>query len=218
LRYDGSVPERIEPIGYVQTTFTFEDEGEDSAELSNLRQLHESLAPYLDVPRLRQLVAERSDIYAALRSDRPPAEVLALMDTLAALLRPSPTEQIRNPRDAVALLMVTMGHLDQEELRTILLDTKNRVQDIVTVYRGSVNTTLIRAGEVYKAALRRNSAAIIVSHNHPSTDVTPSPEDVLVTRQIVEAGAILDIDCLDHLIIGRGAWCSLRERGLGFTQ
>jgi DNA repair protein RadC len=98
------------------------------------------------------------------------------------------------------------------------LDTKNRVQDIVTVYRGSLNTSLIRVGEVYKAALRRNSAGIIVAHNHPSADVTPSPEDVLVTRKIVEAGAILDVDCLDHLIIGRGTWLSMRERGLGFTK
>jgi DNA repair protein RadC len=215
--YDYCVPERFEPTGYVQRSFTFEEEVGDSAELAHLRQLHESLTPYLDVSRLRELVAERSDIYAALRSDRPPAEVLALMDTLAALLRPSPAEQIRDPSDAVALLMITMGHLDQEELRTVLLDTKNRVQDVVTVYRGSLNTSLIRVGEVYKAALRRNSAAIIVAHNHPSADVTPSPEDVLVTRQIVEAGAILDIDCLDHLIIGRGTWLSMRERGLGFT-
>jgi DNA repair protein RadC len=212
------VPERLDPTSYVQRSFAFEEEIEDSAELSNLRQFHESLAPYLDVPHLRQLVAERGDIYAALRSERPPAEVLALMDTLAALLRPSPAEKIRTPSDAVGLLMVQMGHLDQEELRTILLDTKNRVQDIVTVYRGSLNTSLIRAGEVYKAAVRRNSAAIILAHNHPSGDPNPSPEDVLVTRQIVEAGIILDVECLDHLIIGRGTWCSMRERGLGFRE
>jgi DNA repair protein RadC len=79
-----------------------------------------------------------------------------------------------------------------------------------------LNTSLIRVGEVFKAALQRNSAAIIVCHNHPSADPTPSPEDVLVTREIVQAGKLLDCEVLDHLIIGQGRWVSLRERGLGF--
>jgi len=112
-----------------------------------------------------------------------------------------------------------MGHLDQEEMRTVLLDSKNRVQDIVTVYRGSLNASLIRVGEVYKAALRRNSASIILAHNHPSGEPDPpSPEDVLVTVKIVEAGELLDVPCLDHLVIGRGKWLSMREKGLGFTR
>ena len=88
----------------------------------------------------------------------------------------------------------------------------------MTVYRGSLNASLIRVGEVYKEALRRNSAAIIVAHNHPSGDVTPSPEDVLVTREIVQAGKLLDCDVLDHLIIGQGRFVSLRERQLGFSS
>jgi DNA repair protein RadC len=87
----------------------------------------------------------------------------------------------------------------------------------VTVYRGSLNSSLIRVGEIYKGALRRNSAAVIVAHNHPSGDPTPSLEDVLVTRQIVEAGRLLDLDCLDHLVIGHGIWVSMRQRGLGFS-
>src|SRR5262245_32484811 len=97
-----------------------------------------------------------------------------------------------------------MGHLDHEELRTVLLDTKNHLQDVVTVYKGSLNASLVRVGEVYKEALRRNSAALTVAHNHPSSDPTPSPEDVLVTREIVQAGKLLDVDCLDHLVIGQG--------------
>jgi DNA repair protein RadC len=124
--------------------------------------------------------------------------------------------QIRSPTDAADLLMLEMGHLDQEHLRTVLLDTKNRVQHVATIYIGSVNSALIRIGEVFKDAIRRNSTALIVAHNHPSGDPTPSPEDILVTRQIVEAGKLLDIDVLDHLIIGRGRWVSMRERGLGF--
>jgi DNA repair protein RadC len=113
--------------------------------------------------------------------------------------------------------MADMGHLDQEELRTVLLDTKNRIQDIVTVYQGSLNASMVRVGEVFKAAIRWNSAALIVAHNHPSSDPTPSPEDVLVTRQIVDAGKLLDVEVLDHLVVGQGRWVSMRERGLGFS-
>jgi hypothetical protein len=212
--YDGEVKNSENLLGLIQTDFLSAIEEEPAQEPVHLRRLHESLAPYIDVPSLRRLVAERCDITEALRQPDPPAEVHALMSTLAALLRPRSREQIKSPVDVVGLLMIEMGHLDQEELRTVLLDTKNRVQDIVTIYRGSLNASLIRVGEVYKAALKRNSAAIIVAHNHPSGDVTPSPEDVLVTREIVSAGILLDVDCLDHLIIGPDKWCSMRERGL----
>ena len=126
--------------------------------------------------------------------------------------------QIKSPADAAGLLMLEMSHLDQEHLRTVLLDTKNRVQAISTVYVGSLNASIIRVGEVFKEALRRNSAALIVVHNHPSGDPTPSPEDVLVTREIVAAGVLLDVEVLDHLVIGQGRFVSLRERGLGFAK
>jgi len=123
---------------------------------------------------------------------------------------------IRSPADVATLLMVEMSHLDQEHLRTVLLDTKNRVQQINTVYIGSLNSATIRVGEVFKEAVRRNSAGIIVVHNHPSGEATPSIDDIEVTRQLVAAGRLLDIELLDHLIIGRGQYVSLRERGLGF--
>ncbi len=147
------------------------------------------------------------------------ATIKAALEIGRRLLLAGPEErlQIRSPADAAALLMVEMGHLDQEHLRAVLLDTKNRVQQITTIYIGSVNSAMIRVGEVYKEAIRRNSAALIVAHNHPSGDPTPSPEDILVTRQIVEAGKLLDVECLDHLVIGRGRYVSMRERGLGFT-
>jgi DNA repair protein RadC len=207
-----------ESLGYIQTDFFTQFEHDPPLESIHLRRLHESLAPYIDVPHLRRLVAEQRDITEALRTPDPPPEVHALIGTLAALLRPRSAEQIKSPSDVVGLLMVEMGYLDQEELRTVLLDTKNRVQDVVTIYRGSLNASLIRVGEVYKAALKRNSAAIIVAHNHPSGDVNPSPEDVLVTREIVSAGVLLDVECLDHLVIGQGKWFSMRERGLGFSR
>ncbi|NWG22493.1 MAG: DNA repair protein RadC [Chloroflexi bacterium] len=126
--------------------------------------------------------------------------------------------QIRSPGDAAQLMQIEMSHLDQEQLRAICLDTKNRVQKIQTVYVGSLNTSMVRIGEVFKEAVRLNSAAIIVVHNHPSGDPSPSPEDVLVTRQMIEAGRLLDIDLLDHLVIGAGRFVSMRERGLGFAK
>ena len=99
-----------------------------------------------------------------------------------------------------------------------LLDTKNRVLGTPTIYIGSLNTSLIRVGELFRNAIRANCASVIVCHNHPSGDVSPSPEDVAVTRQIVEAGKLLDIEVLDHIILGRnGRFASLKERGLGFS-
>nr|WP_165774565.1 DNA repair protein RadC [Candidatus Viridilinea mediisalina] len=147
------------------------------------------------------------------------ATVKAALEIGRRLLLAGPDErmQIKSPADAATLLMVEMGHLDQEHLRAVLLDTKNRVQQVATIYIGSVNSAQIRIGEIFKEAIRRNSAALIVAHNHPSGDPTPSPEDVLVTRQIVEAGKLLDVECLDHLVIGHGRYVSMRERGLGFT-
>jgi hypothetical protein len=184
------------------------------------RKLREALAAYhLDLPTLRFLASEGGDVRRAVRSggDLPP-EIATLLDLLATLLRPSPREQVKSPADVAALLMIEMSHLDQEELRVVLLDTKNRIQRIETVYRGSLNTSLVRVGEIYKAAIRLNSAALIVVHNHPSGDPTPSPEDVIVTRQIVEAGALFDVEPLDHLVIGQGRYISMREKGLGFPK
>jgi DNA repair protein RadC len=126
--------------------------------------------------------------------------------------------QIKSPTDVANLLLLEMSHLDQEQLRVVLLDTKNRVQAISTVYVGSVNSAQIRVGEVFRDAVRRNSTALVVAHNHPSGDPSPSPEDILVTRQLVEAGKLLDIELLDHLILGRGKYVSMRERGAGFPR
>ena len=89
---------------------------------------------------------------------------------------------------------------------------------VVTVYVGSLNAAMVRVGEVFKAALAWNSAALIVVHNHPSGDPTPSTEDVLITQQIVAAGKLLDVDVLDHLVIGQGRYTSMREKGLGFAR
>ncbi len=124
--------------------------------------------------------------------------------------------------------MLDMGLLEQEQLWVILLNTKNYIVDtcagagIVRLYQGSTNASLVRVAEVFRDAIRRNCTAIIIAHNHPSSDPSPSPEDVRLTRQIRDAGQILDtcagagIELLDHLIIARHRWVSLKERGLGF--
>ncbi|PKN93031.1 MAG: hypothetical protein CVU44_11405 [Chloroflexi bacterium HGW-Chloroflexi-6] len=110
-----------------------------------------------------------------------------------------------------------MQALEQEHLRVMLLDRRNRVMEIVDLYRGSVSSSQIRVGEIFREAVRKNASAIIVAHNHPSGDPTPSPDDVAVTRAILQAGKLLDVDVLDHLVIGQGCWVSLKERGLGFS-
>ncbi len=110
-----------------------------------------------------------------------------------------------------------MSALEQEHLRVMLLDRRNRVLDTVEIYKGSVNSSQMRVGEIFKEAIRQNASALIVIHNHPSGDPTPSPDDVAVTRAIVQAGKLLDMDVLDHMVIGQGKWVSLKERGLGFV-
>jgi DNA repair protein RadC len=145
-------------------------------------------------------------------------QIKAALELGKRLLIAAPQErpQVRSPADVANLLMMEMGLLEQESLRTVLLDTKNFVLRVHTVYTGSLNTAVVRVGEVFREAIRANSAALILAHNHPSGDPTPSPEDVRVTEAIVEAGALLDIRVLDHLIIGRNRYVSLKERGLGF--
>jgi len=97
------------------------------------------------------------------------------------------------------------------------LDTRNRMLDVIEIYHGSLNSSMVRVGELFKPALQRNAASILIAHNHPSTDPTPSPEDVSVTRAIVQAGKLLDVTVVDHLVIGLSRWVSLKEKGLGFS-
>lgn len=125
--------------------------------------------------------------------------------------------QIRSPGDAADMMLQEMGALEQEELRVMLLDTRNYIIAIETIYRGSVNSSIVRTAEVFREAIRRNSSAVIVFHNHPSGVPEPSPEDVSVTRTIIEAGNLLDVTVLDHIVIGRARYVSLKERGLGFA-
>lgn len=148
------------------------------------------------------------------------AEIQAAVELGRRMSITAPMEKVRihSPADAAGLLQYEMSLLEQEHLRVILLDTRNQVKRIENIYVGSLNSAVVRVGELFRPAIRHNAAALILVHNHPSGDPSPSSEDVRVTREVVKAGKLLDIDVLDHLVIGRGRFVSLKERGLGFSD
>ncbi len=127
------------------------------------------------------------------------------------------TLTIQSPEEAATLIIIEMSCLEREQLRILTLNTRNRLLNMHLIYQGSLNSSQVRVGELFKPAILENAASIIVAHNHPSGDATPSPDDVAVTRAIVEAGKLLDIDVLDHLVIAGGKFVSLKQRGLGFS-
>lgn len=128
--------------------------------------------------------------------------------------------QLRSPADVANYLMASVyfpfEECVQEELHTLILDTKNYARYEVTNLLGSLNTTVVRVGELFREPIRHSGASIVIAHNHPSGDPTPSPEDVHVTELVVQAGELLGISVLDHLVIGKNKYVSLKERGLGF--
>jgi len=134
-----------------------------------------------------------------------------------AILSPDQRPQIASPDDVANLVRIEMAALEQEQLRVVLLDTKHRVLSIRTVYQGSVNQAQVRVAEVYRDAVRQNAVALVAVHNHPSGDPTPSAADVALTAELDRAGKLLDVELLDHLVIGQGRWVSLRRLGLGFA-
>ena len=148
------------------------------------------------------------------------ARILAAIQLGQRLASPPDLERIviNCPEDAADLVQYEMSTLDQEELRVIILNPRNHVIKIVTIYRGSLNSSQVRVGEIFRPAIKLNAAAIIVVHNHPSSDPSPSPDDLALTREIFKAGRLLDTQVLDHLIIGGNSFVSLNRRGLGFEE
>ena len=126
-------------------------------------------------------------------------------------------KRITSPTDAANHFMPLMQGLEQEHLMVLTLNTRNGILGTHTIYKGSLNSSIVRIAEVFKYAMRDNAAAIIIAHNHPSGDPSPSPEDIKVTRQLVQAGKLMDIDVLDHVVVGHQQYISLKERGLGFN-
>lgn len=174
-------------------------------EIGGLTGLHR--ASLVDLCRVRGIgAAKASQLAAAVELGRR-----------LAVSTPEDRPAVKSPADAANLLMYQLAALEQEYLFVLLLDTRNRVIGRpVEVYHGSLNSSLVRVGEVFRHAIKANAAGVIVAHNHPSGDPAPSPEDVAVTRAFVAAGKLLDIEVLDHLVIGQQRFVSLKERGLGF--
>ena len=131
-------------------------------------------------------------------------------------LHPEDRAVIRGPEDVANLLAAEMSLLDQEHLRVVLLDSKNHVTGVTEIYVGNVNSSVVRAAEVFRPAIRDNSVGIVVVHNHPSGDPSPSPEDIAMTEDLKSAGDLLGIELMDHVILGGQRHVSLKERGLGF--
>jgi DNA repair protein RadC len=148
------------------------------------------------------------------------AQVVAAFELGRRLLADWPTGRwtIRGPSDVAERLILQMGRLEREELRVVLLDTKNHVLRVSTVYQGNVSASLVRVGELFRDAVRLNAAGLILVHNHPSGDPTPSPDDLHLTAEALAAGRLLDIALLDHLVIGHDAYASMRDRGISFDR
>jgi len=185
---------------------------------------------FSDLELPQRLLAETNGLPGLLRAplsdlvqfrgigDKRACQLKAILELGRRAMTASPAErlQVKSPADAAGYMMLEMAGLEQEELRVMILSSKNHIIRTVTVYRGSVNTAVMRIGELFREAIRVNGVAAIVFHNHPSGDPTPSAEDVAVTRQIADAGKLLGVELLDHLIIGEQRFVSLKERGLGF--
>jgi DNA repair protein RadC len=125
---------------------------------------------------------------------------------------------VRSPRDVGERLVPQMGFLEREELRVVLLNTRNAVLRMVTVYQGNVSSSLVRIAELFRDAVRLNATGLILVHNHPSGDPTPSPDDLRLTAETLAAGRLLDVQVLDHLIVAGNGFVSLRDRGVAFDR
>ena len=182
--------------------------------------MREVTQDYLQIPLIDQTTTARPSGTKAQKHkvERTLSEIRKLHEELNSQLYARPTERpvIHSPSDAYNILVCFLGNLDHEELWVLNLDTRNRVMSMTALYKGSVNASQVRVGEVFRQAITDNSPAIILSHNHPSGDPSPSPDDVAVTRSIIQAGKLLDIEVLDHIVVTCTGYVSLKERGLGF--
>ena len=148
------------------------------------------------------------------------AQLIAAVELGKRTVHAQPPERriIRSPEDVYALLFADMALLDREQLRVVLLSTRNEVLSVREVYRGNVSSALVRVAEVFSDAVREGCPSIIVVHNHPSGDPTPSAADAALTKELVDAGKLLGVEVLDHIIIARDGHKSLKDLKLGFEQ
>jgi DNA repair protein RadC len=149
------------------------------------------------------------------RAEKAMQKLHRIQEELNAIYEnPSQRPQILSPQTCDELLRPFFEHLDHEEFWVLVLDIKNRVKKIVKLYQGTVSSSNIRIAEIFRQAIIENSPTIVIAHNHPSGDPTPSPEDIVLTRAIIEAGKFLDIKVLDHLIIGKNRYLSFKQEKL----
>ena len=152
-------------------------------------------------------------------SEAKACQILAALELGRRFVSLAPEERamVNCPEDVVNLLSAEMSSLDQEHLRVLLLNTRNEVTGIEEIYIGNVNSSVVRPAEVFRPGIRANATSILVVHNHPSGDPTPSGADVSITRELVEAGKLLGMELLDHIVIGSGQrYVSMKEARLGF--
>ncbi len=125
----------------------------------------------------------------------------------------APRLYLTGPEDVADMFMREMAALDREHFRAVLLNTKNRILGVRTISIGSLNASIVHAREVFKAAVAESAQAIVLVHNHPSGLPEPSTEDIVVTERLAEAGRILGIEILDHIVLGSQGFVSLKEMG-----
>lgn len=146
------------------------------------------------------------------------AQLLAAVELGKRVVHAEPAERrvIHSSHDVYALMFADMALLEQEELKVVLLSARNDVICVKDVYKGSVATIGVRIGEVFRDAVREGCPAIVAVHNHPSGDPTPSSQDAVLTKQMIESGRLLGIELLDHVIIGRQNFVSMKDRKIAF--
>lgn len=187
--------------------------GEKSAKQREkaLQLIQRLLAEHKDTPAI--LSADVHELFAHEFDAKLAHRLVALFELHRRLARPVDQRcQIKSPRDAANIVMSEMRQLKTEHMRVLVLNTKNQPVFNQDIYQGTVNSSVLRAAEVFRPAVVRNCPAIILCHNHPSGDPEPSPEDISVTELLVAAGKALDIDLVDHLVIGENKYVSLKER------
>tara|TARA_B100001146_G_scaffold221475_1_gene232024 strand:- start:1620 stop:2333 length:714 start_codon:yes stop_codon:yes gene_type:complete len=153
-------------------------------------------------------------------SEAKTSQLMAALELGRRFVSLAPQERavINSPQDVANLLLADMAVLDQEHLRILLLNTRNEVLGIQEIYVGNVNSSVVRAAEVFRPAVQANAPSIIVVHNHPSGDPAPSSQDVDITNELISTGKLLGIELLDHVVLGRGnRFVSMNERRFAFT-
>ena len=141
----------------------------------------------------------------------PRFDVRLVRDGRVATLEPT---IIRRPEDTLPVLESELSELAYERFIALALNTKNHVTAVLPVSSGSLNASIVHPRELFQRAILANCASLILAHNHPSGDPAPSPEDLALTRKLIDAGLLLDIPVLDHIVLGYGRYVSFKERGL----